>query len=92
MQSIVDVFTFLGEKFLGVFARQNELSGNFPQQLDDQGYVICDTHTAVRSLRTWQMNLTFLSTSGSGILLNVSTYLHLWSNHPPSEVQTDNLQ
>lgn len=50
---MVDVFTFLGEKFLGVFTRQNELSGNFPQQFDDQSYVICDTGEVGRSTSTF---------------------------------------
>lgn len=36
-----DVFTFLGEKLLGVFACRDELSRNFTQKLDDQCNVIC---------------------------------------------------
>ena len=33
-------FTFLGEKVLGMFSRQNKFSRDSPQQLNDQRYMV----------------------------------------------------
>lgn len=35
-----DIFTFLGEKVLGIFARHYEFTWDTPQQLNDQCYMV----------------------------------------------------
>lgn len=35
------LFTFLGEKLLGVFACQDQLARDFTQQFDDESDVVC---------------------------------------------------
>lgn len=40
-QCFITIVTFFGEKLLGIFSRHCELSRDFPQQFNDQSYVIC---------------------------------------------------
>lgn len=57
-QVSIDRCTFLGEKFLGIFAIHDEFTRNLPQQLDNQRNVIwlqkkqrkdCDKISAIYS-------------------------------------------
>ncbi len=40
MTPTLPLFTFLGEKILGIFARHNEFAWDTPQQLNDQRYMV----------------------------------------------------
>lgn len=48
--------TFSGEKLLGIFPQPSEFSRDFPQQLNDQCYVICTGKHYQQNSNTRQFN------------------------------------
>lgn len=66
-QVSIDRCTFLGEKFLGIFAIHDEFTWNLPQQLDNQRDVIC---SQIKQKKDGDYNLS-IRTIKNG---------HLWSH------------